>query len=306
MKSQGDSDGVRRVGRKDRKATLKKRELVFPPEIDLPAGSTTPAPDTASQEPVAAPPPPSAELQTTVAERPAPDSDPASSSLITQHPVPPADDPLGIPAQRSAPSTQHLSPRRRPRILPNLVALLFLGLTITAIVLFVTIANNPFTPLNPFPPFTLPPIIVTATFLPPTATARPTAVPTATFTPLAPESVFPFTLSGEVAYTANTNPAGCAWASIGGTVVDAGATPLTGYAVRVRSAEGTETTVFTNDESPFGPGGFEQQLADAPLAGRYTVQLYDPSGEPVSPAYAVTTQATCEEAVTILAFAAAP
>lgn len=76
--------------------------------------------------------------------------------------------------------------------LPNLGALFFLLLTLAAVGWTVVVYLNPSSELNPLPPVPPPPIVITATFLPPTNTPLPTAGPTSTFTPaLLPTTALP-------------------------------------------------------------------------------------------------------------------
>jgi hypothetical protein len=75
-------------------------------------------------------------------------------------------------------------PARRGCAWQNGVALLFVLASIGMVYWGVTLWQNPFHPLNPLPPFTPVPIVVTAT-PPPTLPPSPTPLPpTATFTPI--------------------------------------------------------------------------------------------------------------------------
>jgi hypothetical protein len=125
-------------------------------------------------------------------------------------PVPP---PVSVPApvrgkaRKTAPKKK---PSRARGCLYNLLTLLFFALTIGALIYGIYIFQNPFSPLNPLPPATSLPIMITATPAPlPTdaPTSEPSAtpltldlnlmteeapapveiVPTATYTPLPPE-----------------------------------------------------------------------------------------------------------------------
>lgn len=174
------------------------------------------------------------------------------------------------------------------------------------------ITANPNTPLNPFPPFTPLPIVITATFLPPTETPLGTAAPTATFTPLAldagssGQSNFSFALANpQPIYAPNANEKGCNWSSIAGTVTDATGTALDGYRVRI-TGNGLDETVFSGATLTFGAGGFELFLTGAPQSQTYTVQLLDPQSKPLSTAYNVTTQASCDQNVAVLQFIQQP
>jgi hypothetical protein len=186
------------------------------------------------------------------------------------------------------------------------LTLLFVAATVGAIGLFVVIVQNPYSSLNPFPPFTPLPIIVTATFLPPTITPEPSPGPTATFTPLPPQSIAPvvaqFVLEGDTpSFSSNTNDQGCNWLSIAGSVTDSSGVGLSGYRVKIVGA-GRDETVFSGSASSYGDGGFELVLGNIPAEQDYNVQLQTPQGEAASPEYAVLTRADCRANVTILRF----
>ncbi len=180
------------------------------------------------------------------------------------------------------------------------------------IALVVIIAQNPYSSLNPFPPFTPLPIVITATFLPPTEAPAGTAAPTATFTPVAIESdsqsptPFSFALaSAQPVYAPNANDKGCNWSSIAGTVTDGKGTALDGYRVHI-TGNGVDETVFSGATLTFGAGGFELFLNGTPQEQAYTVQLSDPQSHPLSPEYTVTTKASCDQNVAVLQFVQQP
>jgi hypothetical protein len=195
-------------------------------------------------------------------------------------------------------------PRQPRRTWPyNLVALLFFVASIAVAVYYYLIARDPFSPLNPLPPFTPLPIIITTTPIPPTATATFTPTPTATFTPLPPEMIatlttftpapFPFTLvESGIVYVANSNDAGCNWLSIGGTVTDIEGEPLNGYRVQV-VGDNFNQTVITGATVTFGQGGYEAVLDNRPRRAEYAVQLLTPEGIPLSQVYYVETSDRC-------------
>src|SRR5690242_19459950 len=218
MSDEQDTGGVRRFGRKDRKRSLDPRGPLFPPdelikETNPTADEPEPPVVEASPEPVE--PPPTANVQSSVVR-----------------PV-------------------RTEPSGGKQIMANLLTVVFLLGTIGLIGLVAIITTNPNTPLNPFPPFTPPPIVITATFLPPTETLEGTAAPTATFTPVALDATsaspaqFSFALASEQpVYAPNANDKGCNWASIAGTVTDDKGTALDGYRVHVKG-NGVDETVFS-------------------------------------------------------------
>ncbi|MBL8154747.1 MAG: hypothetical protein JNM70_11235 [Anaerolineae bacterium] len=272
------ASGVRRVGRKDRKRRITSSAPLFPVDEGMPLEA-----ESAPAEVV-------------------PEANP--TERVVQPPE--ADRFPQVPAEVAVSQRTGQPVRSGGGCVPNLVTLLFVAATVGAIALFAVIVQNPYSSLNPFPPFTPLPIIVTATFLPPTATLEPSPGPTATFTPLPPESIaassVQFVLQGDTpSFTANTNDQGCNWLSIAGSVTDSAGAGLSGYRVKIAGA-GRDETVFSGSASSYGVGGFELVLGNIPAEQSYVVQLQTPQGEAVSAEYAVLTRADCAANVMILRF----
>ena len=80
-----------------------------------------------------------------------------------------------------------------------------------------------------------------------------------------------------------------------------GGEPVAGLAVRV-IGEGIDEIRFTGTASAFGAGGYEVFLNGAPLEAQYTVQLLSQTGAPISEAFSVTTQSSCETNVSVVSF----
>jgi hypothetical protein len=221
----------------------------------------------------------------------------------------PETEPDEPPPASSSPALSTLpQPARKTRgaCLPNLVALLFLLATIAVGAYYALIAANPYTQLNPFPPFTPLPRIITATFLPPTPTLTPLPAPTATFTPLPVEALGPveFALANQAPiYIPNANNQGCNWSSIAGTVTDVNGRALDSYQVHVIGS-GLDEVVYSGSSLTYGPGGFELPLGGVAQERQYIVQLLTPQGAPASPEYSITTRATCDQNVALLSFVA--
>ncbi len=287
MSDDQTTGGVRRFGRRDRKRSLDPRGPLFPPE-DLPADS----------EQVEGLAEPTSAIEPDVFEIPEPPLE-----ILTPPKVQP---PKNKPAP--AKSIARTAPPQQKHVMANLLTIVFLLGTIGMVALVVMITQNPYTALNPFPPFTPLPIVITATFMPPTATPPGTIAPTATFTPLAVEAngtlqaVFSFTLAHEQpVYAPNANEKGCNWSSIAGTVTDRQGEALDGYRIRV-TGNGLNETVFSGAALTFGAGGFELFLNGTPQAQTYTVQLLDPQSQPLSPTYSVATKESCNQNVAVLQF----
>lgn len=232
-------------------------------------------------------------------------------------------------SRRPAPTDAKSDASDRSR---NLIALFFLLATIAAVVYFVLIWQDPYSPLNPLSPPTPLPQMITATYTPaPPATEAPTEVPTPsltpseiptieatmTFTPVALDvTIAPSTLlapgdsanyrfalqNGRVIFLTNPDArGGCNWSSIAGSVMNFDGTALNGYGVHV-VGEGVDQTVATGSAPGFGPGGFEVPLGSDARDAQYAAQLVDPQGIAVSPVYTVDTNSDCELNITALRF----
>lgn len=289
MSEGNESSGVRRFGRKDRKRSLERRAPLFP------------ADDERELEPSAVPEAPTtSELNNAAITA-------AETDDFDEPPL--ADDgPLSAPKPKAVGTTPAPQSGRRGGCMPNLLALLFLLATVGAVGVFAAITVNPYSSLNPFPPFTPIPILITATFLPPTSTAAPTAAPTATFTPLPLDAVnsdastFAFRLANDGAiYAPNANDQDCNWSSIAGTVTDANGTPVNGYRIHI-FGDGVNETVFSGVALTFGQGGFELFLNGTPQEKTYSVQLENAQGIAASPVYTITTRSGCDQNVAVLNF----
>jgi hypothetical protein len=208
------------------------------------------------------------------------------------------------------------APRQRSTLLPNLLAIFFFFATIGAGVYVYLVARDPYSPLNPFPPFTPVPIYITTTPLPPTITPTSSPVPTATFTPIPREVLatlttwtpapFPFTLAENgVVYVPNANEQGCNWSSIAGSVTGLQGEALDNYRVQV-IGDNFNQTVITGSALMFGPGGYEMPINNVAQRAEFAVQLLTPEGIPISEVVYVETSDICnnqtQENVTIVSF----
>jgi hypothetical protein len=196
-----------------------------------------------------------------------------------------------------------------------------------------TITDTPtitptFTPSMTFTPSNTPPPSFTPTYTP-TVTTTPTSVlpgiPTRTPNPNDPSggggqlaqpgiviptgsaplnqdanAPFPFTADPPI-YQPNTNPQGCDWLSIAGTVTGLLGEPILNLAVEV-SGEGFTEVQFTGTAPLFGASGFEVNLGSEPQAQDFAVRILGSTGEPLSDYISVTTGSTCEENVLLLPF----
>ena len=301
MGDQEDRSEVRRFGRKDRKRRLDPSGPLIPPEENPSEADARFAPPSvvpAKEEPV---PEPDLPLEPAAPVDRFPPLEHKTESLAS------ASQPEKL--SKAAPA------RRGGTCLYNLLTLVFMVGTVAALVWVVLVAQNPYSKLNPFPPFTPMPVIITATFLPATDAPPPTAGPTATFTLIPVEALdtpvpaettrepsFAFKLATDgPVYIPNGNEKACDWLSIAGSVTDATGSALNGYGVHITSDD-IDNTVFSGAAITFGPGGFELFLNGAPQEKTYRVRLVSAQGEVLSPEYNVTTQASCDQNVAVMSF----
>lgn len=289
---------VRRVGRKDRKRSLDSRQPLIPeddqfapPQLARADEAFAPETETPAPEPVVESPP-SVPRVATPGEARFPPLDPDTN------PSPPR--PVSQPV------------RNRPNWLYNLLTVFFILATFAAVAYFVLLWRDPYNALNPLPPYTPLPIIITTTPLPATETPIPTETapaPTATFTPIGVEvvlptapSAFPYALA-ELDITYVQSASGCAWSAIAGNVLDAQAAGVEGLIVRVRGEETDFVGQALSGSAPdFEPGGFEIKLADAPQLAPFVVQLFGADETPLSAEYLVVTSDQCEQNTVVIRF----
>lgn len=255
---------------------------------------------------------------------------------------PPAQPPVQPPSQRDEAFRPSPRPRARTsmpasaRTRPahsrgrnrayNLLTLLFTGGGCGLLAYFAALWQNPYSEINPFAPFTPPPIVITATYTPshtftpsitPTPSRTPTPSPTATPTdpptptPSEPEAPveaapgegFSFALlQGRAIYLTNPEArGGCNWASIAGTVADVNNQALNGYQIRILG-NGVDETVISGSAPGYGPGGFELPLGRQAIDAQFAVQLANAEGVPVSTVYTITTSSLCEWNIAVLRF----
>jgi hypothetical protein len=207
--------------------------------------------------------------------------------------------------------------------LHDLVAFLFVLLTLALLAYYSIIWRDPYSTLNPFSP---PTPFVLVTWTPdygaivniygtqtseavvsaqnaqtPVTTDSPDNTDT---TPLASASPFKLADSG-VIYIPNANGRGCNWASIAGVVTGLGGEFLDGYIIQIIDAEDPtrlNIQVFSGSSETFGDGGFEFNLGGAPKEGKYIVQLLSQERVPVSDEYLIFTYDACDQNVAIINF----
>ncbi len=232
-----------------------------------------------------------------------------------------------LPAEANYTARKNMTPpppRKRRRSWPyNLLTFLFIVGGCGLLYVFITLWSDPFSALNPLPPLTPIPIVVSQT---PTPSLTPvpsdTPTPTLTFTPsetpepsLTPSETpipgtptpfyaftVPLTLGSRQVYITNPQQrGGCQWSSIAGSVADANGSALNNYQIRILG-EGVDETLISGTATGYGPGGFELPLGFEARDAQFAVQLLDPGGMPVSDVYTITTSSRCDWNISVVRF----
>ena len=134
--------------------------------------------------------------------------------------------------------------------------------------------------------------------LAPTFTPGPTREPTNTPVPSpSPTAVSPIMLNTDepifVFVSAGARP-GTEWTGFFGVVQDAQGNPMVGVSVILWYRDGTPASpVVKTDDS----GSYEIRLADAPLAGEWSIQLLTDDGQPASKLFSFNTDENAETGV---------
>jgi hypothetical protein len=150
------------------------------------------------------------------------------------------------------------------------------------------------------------------TSMPKPSNGVPTQIPTPFPTKTKPENLLKVQQGSPVAISNFTHPElGCNWMGLAGQVIDIDNQPIKDVVVEVGGTmEGNPIfgLAVTGESSFYGPGGFEIQLGDEPIASDDTmwVVVYDLDGNQIiSPVY-FSTYADCERNLIILNFLKEP
>jgi len=233
-------------------------------------------------------------------------------------------------------------PHGRQASLFNLLAVVFLGLSVLSLGWIVDIVVNPYGRLNPFPPPTLAVVVTFATMTPsvepttaqsaptpawtetPTETSVPTT-PTATataeatvqltatptFSPTLLPTVTPvpsptrsaFTYTASITYRVHPVEV-CDWMGIGGTVTDLQGKAALGSYVHIWGLDNIDQVVVVGGNTNYGPSGWELRLARGQIVGNWTVQLVaSPETKlPLSMAYTISMPGDCKRNLALVRF----
>ncbi|MBG7609313.1 MAG: hypothetical protein IZT55_00465 [Anaerolineae bacterium] len=229
--------------------------------------------------------------------------------------------------------------KRSPGIVWNVLTTLVILSVLCVVVVFLTIYTNPNSSINPYPPPTMPVVMVMPTITPtprqrlpatwtpevpptqvptqiiePTATLPPLEEPTATIEGAAPsESDMPFVLhDGNPNYVPNLYHAdlGCNWMGIGGQVISLNGAPVIGVVVKLGgqiAGQSLDLVTVSGIATQYGPAGYEFDLTDivsGPTASSQSmwVQLVDQASLPMSDKIYFDTFEDCDQNTTLIYF----
>jgi len=123
-------------------------------------------------------------------------------------------------------------------------------------------------------------------------------------TPAPTRSAYPFTMDNCPIYTRNyANNAGCNWLGTAGQVFDLEGSPVPAGAYMIWVTEsGVNCQTFTGSAPAYGPSGWEVVLNDQPRVATHYIQLFSPSGTPVSEVYEFSTYSSCNANLVLINF----
>lgn len=226
--------------------------------------------------------------------------------------------------------------QRRSDITWNVLTGLVLVATVLLVGVILVISSNPQVSINPFPPPTLPVLVVlptstpTAVKMPATWTPTPkpedtevlviTATPQSTNLIEASVTPYPTVNNGDYPFAVEGNPVAmansvfhasdpsCEWQGVGGRVVDLQGKPLVGMLIKLTGTydgHTVEMTTLSGGASAwYGESGYEFVLGSKPFDSRSTlaVQVIDQSLMPISARVVIDTYSTCDKNLTVVNF----
>lgn len=220
----------------------------------------------------------------------------------------------------------------------DILSVILLLASLIIALIFMIIFINPQSGVNPLPPTTIPPPILTSTpsptprqVLPPTWTPGPSPTSVPTEEPEQPTATQPApTETREV--TAEPSPAGaeqasfvltedsptyqenyvhqdagCEWLGVAGQAFDENEQPVESILVETGGFLGENEVSFltlTGMAEEYGPGGYEIELAEEPVASQGTVwiQLLDQTNLPFSEKVYFDTYDSCDQNLIVIDF----
>ncbi len=225
--------------------------------------------------------------------------------------------------------------RQRADVFWNILTVITLLASIGLIGALLMIYSNPFISINPFPPPTMPVLVVI-----PTSTATPVVLPPtwtptvgATETPFPPTST-PMILPSDTQAVASEYPTtstnslytfslqaapsavksdtfkpstGCNWQGVAGQVLDLQGRHLVNIGIQLKgtyNGKTISTQSISGTHTEYGDSGYEFQLGTSLItsSGLLSIQLVDQSGLPLSEQVIFDTYDTCDKNLVLVNF----
>jgi hypothetical protein len=225
--------------------------------------------------------------------------------------------------------------RQQSDVFWNFLTVITLLASVGLVGVLLMIYSNPFISINPFPPPTMPVLVIiptstaTPVVLPPTwtptvgatqtpepATATPEILPSETDTAI---TAYP-TAAGNSLYTFGVQAApsavnsstfkpstGCAWQGIAGQVLDLQGRHLVNIGIQLKgtyNGKTISTQSISGTHTEYGDSGYEFPLGTTPISssGLLSIQLIDQSGLPLSEQVIFDTFDTCDKNLVLINF----
>lgn len=226
--------------------------------------------------------------------------------------------------------------RQRSDVFWNFMTICTILATIAMAAVFLMIFSNPSISINPFPPPTMPVLVIYPTATPTLSSLPATWTPTVGLATETPEPVIATATSelslttaaptitkqpaGEDAYTFALQGAptglksevfkpatGCTWQGVAGLVVDMQSKPLVNIMIILKGSydgKTISTQTISGTHTEYGESGYEFQLGTAPITsnGLLSIQLVDQAGLPLSEEVIFDTYGTCDKNLVLINF----
>lgn len=230
--------------------------------------------------------------------------------------------------------------RQRSDVFWNFLTICVVLATVALVGVFLMVYSNPYVSINPFPPPTMPVLVILptstatpasmpATYTPtirvsstpqiatvtptlePSVTIETDEIPTATPTTAATsDSIYSFVLQAapsavkSVTFKPDT---GCSWQGVAGQIVDMQGRHLVNIGIELKgtyNGKTVSTQTISGTHTEYGDSGYEFQLGTTLLdsTGLLSLQLVDQAGLPLSDVVIFDTYATCDKNLVLINF----
>lgn len=227
--------------------------------------------------------------------------------------------------------------RQRSDIFWNFLTICVILATFALAAILMMVYSNPYIALNPFPPPTMPVLVMlptatpTLVAMPPTWTPspKPSETPqsaTVTLTPEPSATIVTITLTSTAVVTGNPTytfalqgvptglrsevykpDTGCTWQGVAGLVVDMQGQHLVNISIVLKGTYNGKTVSFqtiSGTHTEYGESGYEFPLGRTPIEsiGLLSIQLMDEARQPMSEQVIFDTYGTCDKNLVLINF----